>query len=334
MSLQEPFSFSKPAAGIVDCMRARRELRTDSTCSISPVKQVGSHVTAFAPGDKVILSFASCHTCRACLSGHAPYCKYLQELNFSSKRLAPTPTSPTSTASSPPTTSTAPCTDSTGAHLNNFFFGQSSLARLVLAHENGAIKLDPSVSKDELIKFASLGCGIQTGAGAVLNIIKPGPSSTIAIIGAGAVGLAASFMASLYSPHRLILIDNSATKLANLPEKHGATHLIDSSNLKEGELVEKLMELTDGEGVEYVIDAVGSPQVLRDGHRAMAKGGMIVTLGGIVKDCGIIINEHLVKGGTWRGTHQGDSVPRMVSLASFFLLADATNTISPSSFQK
>jgi len=175
------------------------------------------------------------------------------------------------------------------------------------------------VTNDELIKFASLGCGIQTGAGAILNILKPGPSSTIAVIGAGAVGLAACFMASLYSPHRLVLVDNSPTKLANLPEKHGATHVIDSSAMKEGELVEKLMELTDGEGVEYVIDAVGSPQILKDGHKAMAKNGTIVTLGGVVKDCGITINEHLVKGGTWRGTHQGDSVPRVVSFS--FLLS-------------
>lgn len=94
--------------------------------------------------------------------------------------------------------------------------------------------------------------------------------------------------------------------------------------MKDGELVEKLLELTDGEGVDYVIDAVGSPQVLRDGHRAMATRGTIVTLGGTVKDCGIAIEDHLVKGGTWRGTHQGDSVPRIVSLCLLSLCARAS----------
>ena len=261
----------------------------------------------FKPGDSVILSFSSCQTCRACLSGRAPYCKYLLDLNFSSQRLVPGYAASPSNA---PTTSTNPATDKDGNHLNSFFFGQSSMSRLVLCHENGAVKVD--CSREDLVKFSALGCGIQTGAGCVWNVMNPAVGSSIVIFGAGAVGLSAAFISKLYSPRQLILVDVSAEKLANLPKDHGATQVIDSSKLGKGELVSKLMELTDGEGVEYVIDAVGNPFVLKDGHAAMAKGGTIVTLGGIMKECSILINDHLVKGGTWRGTHQGDSVPRVM----------------------
>lgn len=107
-------------------------------------------MTSFKPGDSVILSFAPCWQCKNCLSGRAPYCLKLMDLNFSGKRLD----------------GTQPVTDKDGKALNSHFFGQSSMSRLILAHENGAIKVE--ASREELKLFASLGCGIQTGAGAVL----------------------------------------------------------------------------------------------------------------------------------------------------------------------
>jgi aryl-alcohol dehydrogenase len=185
------------------------------------------------------------------------------------------------------------------------------MSRLVLAHENGAVKVE--ATREEMKALAALGCGIQTGAGSILNVLNPSIHSTIAVFGAGAVGLSACMIAKLYSPSKLILLDNSPAKLSNLPPSHGATHLIDSSTLTaQGAVAAKLMELTDGEGVEYVIDAVGLPLILKEGHAGMAKGGTLVTLGGVMKECSIVINDHLVKGGNWRGTHQGDSVPRVM----------------------
>lgn len=82
------------------------------------------------------------------------------DLNFSSKRLDPSyPSSSSSSSKAGPTTSTTPATDKDGKHLNNFFFGQSSMSRLILAHENGAVKVE--CTREELVKFSSLGCGIQ-----------------------------------------------------------------------------------------------------------------------------------------------------------------------------
>lgn len=153
------------------------------------------------------------------------------------------------------------------------------------------------------------------------NVLNPPIQSSIAIFGAGAVGLSACFMARLCSPSHLILIDVSSEKLSRLPPNLGTTHVINSSTLSpsSGEqstspIVSKLLDITDGLGVDYVIDAVGLPQILQDGHKAMAKCGTLVTLGGIMQPAGIQINDHLVKGGTYRGTHQGDSVPKLVSI--------------------
>lgn len=89
-----------------------------------------------------------------CLSGRAPYCLKLFDLNFSGKRQG--------------VEGTKPWTDKDGKSLNGFFFGQSSMSRYILAHENGAVKVD--ATRDELKLFAALGCGIQTGAGAIMYV--------------------------------------------------------------------------------------------------------------------------------------------------------------------
>lgn len=74
------------------------------------------------------------------------------------------------------------------------------------------------------------------------------------------------------------------------------------------------MEITDGQGVDYVIDAVGRPEILKVGQQALAKCGTLLTLGGMPTEAGIRIDLQLIKGITYRGTHQGDSVPSLVSI--------------------
>lgn len=92
------------------------------------------------------------------------------------------------------------------------------------------------------------------------------------------------------------------------------------------------MEITEGEGVDFVIDAVGRPEVLQDGHAALAKCGTLLTLGGIAKPAGLPINLHLLKGATYRGSHQGDAVSRTVSFAAFSRLFLRSLAISSSLF--
>ena len=103
-------------------------------------------------GDAVVLSYASCTTCRQCLSGRNAYCDNLQQLNFTGRRLD----------------GTVAATDESGQPLNSHFFGQSSMSRQILAHEVNAVKVE--ATREELQKFAALGCGIQTGAGAILSV--------------------------------------------------------------------------------------------------------------------------------------------------------------------
>ena len=122
-------------------------------CLLTPsrtVKAVGSAVKGLKAGDAAVLSYASCADCPQCLSGRNAYCDSLEELNYSGRRID----------------GTVAATDDSGKPLNSHFFGQSSMSRLVLAHEMNAVKV--VATRAELQKFAALGCGIQTGAGAIL----------------------------------------------------------------------------------------------------------------------------------------------------------------------
>lgn len=155
------------------------------------VKEVGKAVTAFRPGDAVILSYSSCFTCKQCLAAANPYCTRIDVLNFSGHR---------------PDGAQA-VKDASGKPLSSFFFGQSSMSKFILAYENSAVKVN--TTRDELKMFPPLSCGIQTGAGAVINVLKPRPHASFLIFGGGAVGLAACLAANLYSPANLIFVDNA-----------------------------------------------------------------------------------------------------------------------------
>ena len=184
---------------------------------------------------------------------------------------------------------------------------------MVLAHESCAVKVDRS--REELKLFASLGCGIQTGPGAVLNVLKPAADAMIAVFGGGAVGLAAILAAKLFSPRVLVLVDNSVEKLGVIPEEitEGVT-CINSKGMQQGKVAERLRQLSpDGRGFDYVLDCVGSSSVITEAHDACAKCAALVTVGGSnVAKPEFVLSSHLVKGLTYRGTHQGDSVSRVM----------------------
>jgi len=116
------------------------------------VKSIGSAVTYVKPGDAVILAYASCGQCRRCLSGKQPYCESIFELNFGGKR----------------DSGEAVVRDEEGKEVNGLFFGQSSMGRVALVNEISCVGVD--CTREELRLFASLGCGVQTGAGAILYV--------------------------------------------------------------------------------------------------------------------------------------------------------------------
>jgi aryl-alcohol dehydrogenase len=220
------------------------------------VEAVGSAVTGIAPGDHVVLSFSSCGECRNCHGGHPAYCATWLPLNLIGGRRA----DGTSTISRD------------GTPLGGHFFGQSSFAERALVDERSLVKVDADVPLESL---APLGCGVQTGVGAVWNVLKPVTGSTIVVLGAGAVGLSAVMAAALTPATRIVAVDKVGERLS-LAKELGATHTV---NVGEADLAEALAEITGGQGADGVVETTGSVAVLRQGVDALAARGTLVVVG-------------------------------------------------------
>ncbi|MEV5438394.1 NAD(P)-dependent alcohol dehydrogenase [Streptomyces sp. NPDC052682] len=220
------------------------------------VEAVGSAVTGVAPGDHVLLSFTSCGGCRNCRGGHPAYCATWLPLNLIGGRRADG-TSPISRDGEP---------------LGGHFFGQSSFAERAIADERSLVKVDPDVPLESI---APLGCGVQTGVGAVWNVLKPVTGSTVVVLGAGAVGLSAVMAAALTPATTIVAVDRVAERLA-LARDVGATHTVDTSAT---DLAQALAAITGGQGADGVVETTGNVGVLRQGVDALAARGTLVVVG-------------------------------------------------------
>ncbi|WP_030937614.1 NAD(P)-dependent alcohol dehydrogenase [Streptomyces sp. NRRL S-646] len=220
------------------------------------VEAVGPAVTGIAPGDHVVLSFTSCGECRNCHGGHPAYCATWLPRNLIGGRRA----DGTSTISRD------------GTPLGGHFFGQSSFAERALVDERSLVKVDADVPLESI---APLGCGVQTGVGAVWNVLKPVTGSTIVVLGAGAVGLSAVMAAALTPATRIVAVDKVGERLS-LAKELGATHTV---NVGEADLGEALAEITGGQGADGVVETTGSVAVLRQGVDALAARGTLVVVG-------------------------------------------------------
>ncbi|MGF0176504.1 NAD(P)-dependent alcohol dehydrogenase [Streptomyces sp. Marseille-Q5077] len=220
------------------------------------VEAVGPAVTGVAPGDHVVLSFTSCGDCRNCRGGHPAYCATWLPLNLIGGRRA----DGSSTISRG------------GEELGGHFFGQSSFAERALVDERSLVKVDPEVPP---ALIAPLGCGVQTGVGAVWNVLKPVIGSTVVVLGAGAVGLSAVMAAALTPATNIVAVDRVAERLS-LAQELGATHTVDAA---EADLGEALAEITGGQGADGVVETTGNVGVLRRGVDALAARGTLVVVG-------------------------------------------------------
>ncbi|MGW6546288.1 NAD(P)-dependent alcohol dehydrogenase [Streptomyces massasporeus] len=220
------------------------------------VEAVGPAVTGVAPGDHVLLSFTSCGDCRNCRGGHPAYCASWLPLNLLGG----------GRADGSHTISRA------GESLGGHFFGQSSFAELALADERSLVKVDPDVPLESI---APLGCGVQTGVGAVWNVLKPQTGGTVVVLGAGAVGLSAVMAAALTPAARVVAVDRIAERLT-LATELGATHTVDTSR---EDLAEALTGITGGQGADGVVETTGHVAVLRQGVDALAARGTLVVVG-------------------------------------------------------
>lgn len=217
------------------------------------VERVGPAVTRVVVGDRVAMSFDSCGDCPTCLTGRPSYCHDFFRRNFASSR---------------PDGSSALSRD--GELIHAHYFGQSSFATHAVANERNVVKLDDAISLEVAAPF---GCGIQTGAGAVLNVFRPLAGSSLAVFGTG------------------------------------ATHVVDA---RERDALEAIKEIT-GTGVDFSLEATASPQVFRQAVDCTAPTGVCGLIGAPAfgTEASLDVNNILVFGRTIRGIVEGDSVPEL-----------------------
>jgi aryl-alcohol dehydrogenase len=194
---------------------------------------------------------------------------------------------------------------STGDGLHGHFFGQSSFATHALVSARSAVKVDDDV---DLSLLAPVGCSVQTGAGAVLNVARPEPGSTIVVFGAGGVGLVAVMAAALTPAARIIAVDVNAARL-ELASELGAT---DTVNPADGDPVAALLELTGGLGAQCVVETSGRLTVLDQAISSLSSAGTCVVVGAppLGSQLPVDVPNLLGRGIRLVGTNQGDSNPR------------------------
>lgn len=252
------------------------------------VVSVGADVTTVAVGDHVAISFNSCAACPRCARGEPAYCHNFLEYNFGGVR----PDGSSGIASA-------------GTKLGANFFGQSSLATHALAHERNVVKLPPGAPV-ELV--GPLGCGIQTGAGAVMNSLGVQPGSTVVVAGAGAVGLSAVMAATVREAASIIAVDLHESR-RSLATELGATHTIDPNA---GSLADQIREIAPA-GADYAIDTTAVTPVVEQLLAALGMRGMLGLIG-VPADPQAVFSVGLFQppllGLTIRGIVEGDADPQ------------------------
>ena len=216
------------------------------------VEDVGELVTYVKPGDHVIACLSVfCGQCEQCLSGRPNLCRSPET------RRAP---------SDPPKLTF----EKSGEPVHQFL-NISSFAERMLLHENAIVKIREDMPLDGA---ALIGCGVMTGVGAALNTARVEPGTTVAVFGAGGVGLAVIQGARIAGARQIIAVDLSESKLA-LAKELGATHIVDASS---HDPVEAIKDMTDG-GVNYSFEAIGLAKVAEQAFNCLAAGGTATVIG-------------------------------------------------------
>jgi aryl-alcohol dehydrogenase len=262
------------------------------------VDAVGSAVTTVQPGDHVVMTYMSCGLCLPCETGHPAHCTHMHPLNFGGGRLDGS-------------TSTCACGNDHAIH--DHFFGQSSFSTYTIANERNVVKV---AKQAPLELLGPLGCGIQTGAGSVLNALKVEAGSSFAAFGAGAVGLAAVMAAKVAGATTIIAVDVTPSRL-ELALELGATHVINS---REEDPVQRIQAITQS-GVNYSLECSGRSEVLRQAIDSLTTLGTCGIVGAtkVGTEVAFNINDVMIPGKRIMGIVQGDVVanafiPKLVDL--------------------
>jgi Zn-dependent alcohol dehydrogenase len=218
------------------------------------VEESGAAVTRISPGDTVVLSWLpACGACRACQRGRPSLCEAATQhmaagsLPGGGFRLS-----------------------HEGARLHHYSY-LSTFARHAVVSEHSCIPLPAGTDPDVA---ALVGCAVTTGIGAVINRARIEPGCSVAVFGAGGVGLSAIMGARLAGAETIIAVEPSAPRRA-LAVELGATRVLDGHDPA---LAEALLDYSHG-GVDYAFEAAGLPQLLELAFSVTRPGGTIVAIG-------------------------------------------------------
>lgn len=252
------------------------------------IAQVGSDVENLAVGDRVVISYPSCGECRQCHSHNPAYCSHGFALSFGGQRLD----------------GSSALTDRDGSRVNGHVFQQSSFASACIAPARSVVRVNTDISDAWL---APLGCGLQTGTGVILDALRVPAGATVAVVGTGAVGLAAVAAARSVGAARVIAVDTNPRRL-KMAEEFGA-----DLGLQPGDrpMQQQILDVEPA-GVDFLIDTTAHPQLLADLLGAVAMTGTSALVGAAPAGTTSPIDMNLLLNGrSLRGSIQGDSVPEV-----------------------
>jgi len=243
------------------------------------VESVGPGVSSVEPGDFVILNWrAVCGQCRACRRGRSHLCFDTFNASAAMTLLDGTPLTPA--------------------------LGIGAFADKTLVHQGQCTKVDPAADP---AAAGLLGCGVMAGLGAAINTGAVSRDDTVAVIGCGGVGDAAIAGARLAGAKRIIAVDTDSRKL-DWAREFGATHTINASQL---DAVKTIQDLTDGNGADVVIDAVGRPETWKQAFYARDLAGTVVLVGVPTPDMTLEMPliDFFSHGGSLKSSWYGDCLP-------------------------
>jgi aryl-alcohol dehydrogenase len=259
------------------------------------VEKVGKGVTKVIPGDHVVLGWDFCGECAACKAEKYLYCFNFFLHNFNGAR---------------PDGSTTLQKGDQVIHGN--FFNQSSFASFSLANERNVVKVPKDVPLEML---GPLGCGVMTGAGAVMNSLQAKAGDSIAIFGVGPVGISAVLAAVVRECAPIIAVDIHDERLKAAKE-FGATHTV---NAGAEDPVAAIQDITGG-GAHFTLECVGNPAVFRQAVDVLPRLGVCGLVGVVPPgtevslDMDLIMNGRTIKGILGGDAIQDQFIPELIEL--------------------
>lgn len=254
------------------------------------VEAVGEDVEGYAEGDHVVLSFRSCRTCENCTRLGVGYCENTVVLNYMGYRLDGSTT----------------LTEGEDSQVQASFFGQSSFARHAVVSADNAVKVDADL---DLTRLGPFGCAFQTGAGSVLNVLRPTAEDTFVVYGVGAVGLTAIATARSQGVGTVVAVDLKPERLEAAAGLGAVT--IDPADLGDTPLPDRIREVTGG-GASHALDTTGVAAVIRDAVAALRPRGVITLLGLGDPELALDSVDIMMNGKVVRGSVEGDADPHAI----------------------